>query len=128
MKPIISVYAVALAIITSCNSVNSKDEVEEFIPGTYVHHSENEYGKGFDTLVISLQNESANEYKIVRKTRYNRILDGKALEPDYKTKTTSGIYDADKKLLQESQSLNIFTFNVSQKILLTGTNQFNKIN
>jgi hypothetical protein len=113
-------------LFAACNNLR-KDEVKKFIPGTYIRSSQNEFGKEYDTLVITMQNQSANEYKILRKWRYDRVLDGKALEPEYKQTKTSGIYDANTNQMQETESLEVFTFDVESKLLFNGTNKFTKI-
>lgn len=121
-------YAIIFLALLSvaCNGI-MKDEVKEFIPGIYTRNAETEFGKAYDTLVISLQNKSANEYKILRKWRYDRVLDGKPIPPEYKVTETSGIYDADKKQLQETETFEFFTFDVENKLLYNGANKFTKI-
>ncbi|MBX2933921.1 MAG: hypothetical protein KF825_06725 [Ferruginibacter sp.] len=116
----------SLFLFTACNSF-TKDEVKGFIPGTYIRSSQNEFGKEYDTLVVSLQSRTANEYKIIRKWRYDRVLDGKPAEPEYKVTESSGIYDTEKKQLQETETLDFFTFDVEKKLMFNGANKFNKI-
>lgn len=113
-------------LFTACNGI-IKDEVKEFIPGTYIRNAETEFGKAYDTLVITMQNKSANEFKIQRKWRYERVLDGKPIPPEYKVTETSGIYDGDKKQLQETETLEFFTFDAENKLLFNGANKFTKI-
>jgi hypothetical protein len=113
-------------LFAACNSI-TKDEVKEFIPGTYIRSSQNEFGKEYDTLVVSMQSKSANEYKIQRRWRYERVLDGKPIEPEYKVTETSGLYDSEKKTLQETETLDFFTFDVEKKLLFNGANKFTKI-
>jgi hypothetical protein len=113
-------------LFAACNSI-TKDEVKEFIPGTYIRSSQNEFGKEYDTLVLSLQSKSANEYKIQRRWRYDRVLDGKPTEPEYKITETSGLYDGEKKTLQETETLEFFTFDADKKLLFNGANKFIKI-
>ncbi len=121
-------YAIILLsfLFAACNGI-MKDEVKEFIPGTYIRNAETEFGKAYDTLVITMQNKSANEYKILGKWRYDRVLDGKPIEPEYKVSETSGIYDGEKKQLQETETLEFFTFDVENKLLFNGANKFTKI-
>jgi|CXWL01.1.fsa_nt_gi hypothetical protein len=121
-------YAIiSLALLfAACNGI-MKDEVKEFIPGTYIRNAETEFGKAYDTLIITMQNKSANEYKILRKWRYDRVLDGKPIPPEYKVTETSGIYDGEKKQLQETETLEFFTFDVENKLLYNGANKFTKL-
>lgn len=116
----------ATVIICSCNS-SGKDEIMEFIPGTYVRTGQNEFGKEFDTLVITVQNPAAKEFKIQNRWHYIRQVEGEANVPEYKVKETSGIYNAETKLLEESETLDHYSFDVKEKVLFDGTNKFNKI-
>ncbi len=126
MKSLFFVPISVLLVLTGCSSSES-DAIKEFIPGTYIRSSQNEFGKAYDTLVISLQNNSASQYQVLRKWRYDRVLDGKPIEPEYKLTRSSGIYDKEKKVLQETETLELFTFDIERKLLFNGTNQFNKI-
>lgn len=126
MKSIFFVPFSVLFLLAGCSSSES-DAIKEFIPGTYIRASQNEFGKEYDTLVISLQNKSAGEYGILRKWRYDRVLDGKPIEPKYKQEKSSGLHNPEKKFLQETETLELFTFDIEKKILFNGTNQFTKI-
>jgi hypothetical protein len=122
----ISILLSAVLILSACSNPES-DAIKEFIPGTYIRASQNEFGKEYDTLVIFQQSKSASEFKITRRWRYERVLDGKPIEPEYKITTTSGLYDGEKKLLLESETLETFSFDIEKKLLFHGTNQFTKI-
>lgn len=113
-------------LLLSCSTAES-DAIKEFIPGTYIRSAQTEFGKAYDTLVITLQNKSANEYKIQRRWKYERVLDGKHLEPEYKVTETSGLYDGEKKLLQETETLEFFSFDTKNKLMFNGANKFTKI-
>jgi hypothetical protein len=126
MKPLLFFLLVAVFVLFGCSSSES-DAVNKFIPGTYIRNAETEFGKAYDTLVITLQNKSANQYKIQRRWRYNRVLDGKPIPPEYKVSETSGLYDSEKKVLQETETLEFFTFDVENKFLFNGANKFIKI-
>ncbi len=114
------------AIISGCIT-SSKDEIMEFIPGTYVRTGQNEFGKEFDTLFISIQNPAAKEFKIQNRWHYIRQVEGEANVPEYKVKETSGIYNAETKLLEEAETLDHYSFDVKEKVLFDGTNKFKKI-
>ena len=116
----------ATVIIYGCNT-SGKDEIIEFIPGTYVRTGQNEFGKEFDTLVITIQNPAAKEFKIQNRWHYIRQVEGEANVPEYKMKETSGIYNDETKLLEESETLDHYSFDVKEKVLFNGTNKFKKI-
>lgn len=125
MKTVLIILS-AILIITGCNT-SGKDETMEFIPGTYVRAGQNEFGKEFDTLIISVQNLAAREFKIQNRWHYIRQVEGDANVPEYKVKETSGIYNTNTKLLEEAETLDHFSFDIKQKIVFDGTNQFKKI-
>ena len=126
MKTLIIFSIASIAILWACNSI-VKDEVKEFIPGTYTRSTQHEFGTENDTVVITLQNQSADEYKIVRRWKYERILDGKPIEPEYKQTANSAIYNTESKLLQESETLESYSFDPKQKAMFAGSTKYQKI-
>jgi len=126
MKPLLFFLLIAAFVLFGCSSSES-NAIKDFIPGTYIRSAETEFGKAYDTLVITLQNKSASEYKIQRRWRYDRVLDGKPIAPEYKVSETSGLYDGEKKILQETETLEFFTFDVENRFLFNGANKFTKI-
>lgn len=125
MKTVLLILS-ATAIISICNT-SGKDEIMEFIPGTYVRAGQNEFGKEFDTLVITIQNPTAKEFKIQNRWHYIRQVEGEANVPEYKVKETSGIYSTETKLLEEAETLDHYSFDIKEKVLFDGTNKFKKI-
>ena len=125
MKNVTVFVLLLMLIANSCGT--AKDEIAEFIPGTYVREGTNEFGKEYDTLVISIQNKEAKQYKIVNKWFFTRQVDGEVREPEYKVKESSGIYNAYSKLLEESETLDHYSFDVKEKVLFDGTNKYKKI-
>ncbi|RTL60099.1 MAG: hypothetical protein EKK37_04450 [Sphingobacteriales bacterium] len=126
MKTLTFLLLASAIILWACNSFG-KDEVKDFIPGTYIRSSEHEFGAEHDTLIISVQNAGANEYKIERRFRYDRVLDGKPIEPEYKQTINSAIYNAETKMLQESSTLETYSFDTKQKFLFAGTTKYQKL-
>lgn len=125
MKTVTFFVLLLMVIASSCNT--SKDEIAEFIPGTYIREGANEFGKEYDTLVISIQNKEAKQYRIVNKWLFARQVDGEVKEPEYKVKESSGIYNPENKMLEESETLDHYTFDVKEKVLFNGTNKYKKI-
>lgn len=127
MKPSVALYLLLPMLLLGCATSTSKDEIKEAIPGTYIRASQHEFGTEHDTVVISLQNEAANEYSLTRKWKYERVLDGKAIEPEYKNTTTTAIYDANGKLLKETQTGDTYTFDAKQGTLFAGSTKYQKL-
>ena len=126
MKILLIAHVFAL-LLYGCSSLDSKDSVKEFMPGTYIRFSTQKFGTEYDTLVISLQNSSAGEYQILREWKYERVLDGQPIEPEYKRSFTSGIYDPKHKLLQEKETGDFYSFDPIQKVLFNGPIKYQKL-
>lgn len=114
-------------VALGCGLISFPDRTEDFIPGTYIRFSSHEYGKEYDTLVITLQNESAHEFKVTRKWRYERELDGIAIEPKYQRQSSTGIYHSSDKVMQDTESGTLYTFNIKEKLLFNGDIKYKKI-
>lgn len=126
MKSLLLISIVTAFFLAGCTFPES-DAIKAFIPGTYIRSAHTEFGKAYDTLVITVQNKAANEFRIQRRWKYDRVLDGKPIEPEYKVTETTGLYDGEKKILQETATLDLMTFDRERKLLLKGTNTFTKI-
>jgi len=128
MKLLLLFHLFLLLIMAyGCHLENAKDADIEFIPGTYIRFSEHEFGTEYDTLIITLQNPSAAQYRILRKWKYERVLDGHAIEPEYKRTATTAIYNPAKKILEETQRGDIYTFDLRKQILFSGPIKYNKL-
>lgn len=125
MKPVLFLLS-AIALLFGCN-LDSNDEVKENIAGTYIRTSQHEYGNEWDTLAISVQNKAANEYNLTRRWRYDRVLGGKALEPEYKVTTSVVTYNTESKKLEEAQTGKTYTLDVNAGVLFSGTTKYQKL-
>lgn len=116
-----------IAVITGCGTGSVNDELKAFIPGTYIRAAEHEFGAEHDTILIELQNKAANEYKLTRRWKYERVLDGKPIEPEYKSTQTSGIYNVETKMLQETETGETYSFDIKQKAMFAGSTKYSKL-
>lgn len=128
MKALLLIHLLALLLIAwSCQVKSGKKEVLDFIPGTYIRFSQHEFGTEYDTLVISLQNSSASEYKLLRKWKYERVLDGQPIEPEYKRVITAAIYSTENKFLRETETGDTYSFDTKEKLLFNGPIKYKKL-
>lgn len=128
MKYVLLFHGCLLLVIAyGCQLREAHDAIREAIPGTYIRFSAHEYGTEYDTLVITLQNASASEYRILRRWKFERVLDGHAIKPEYKRMTTSARYDPTKKILLETGAGDSYSFDVDQKILFNGPVKYHKL-
>ncbi|MFM9910311.1 MAG: hypothetical protein ACKVOW_13230 [Chitinophagaceae bacterium] len=126
MKPLLIMLFTIAVLLSACSNTES-NAIKSFIPGTYIRSAEHEFGAEHDTVIISLQNNSANEYKLVRRWRYERVLDGKPIAPEYKNTSTSAIFNAESKMLQETETANTYSFDPKQKAMFAGTTKYLKL-
>ena len=115
-------------IIASCNSIlTSDDNIQSFLPGTYVRYLEGEYSIGHDTLIITESNQKGNTYTIVRHLSYQKIIE-KALHPEaYKTEEWAAIYNPTDKVLVEQKEGRILSFVPEKNMLLFGSAEYKKV-
>lgn len=126
MKLIICIHILLCVLIYACTSSNS-DSTTEFIPGIYVRSAIHEYGSEHDTVAIEIQNADANEYSITRRWKYERVLDGKLIEPEYKRQFTTGVYNNFNKVLREIQTGDHFSFDTKERVLFIGSTKYKKL-
>ncbi|MGN6602456.1 MAG: hypothetical protein ACTHK8_08380 [Ginsengibacter sp.] len=126
MKQLLLIPVAALLVI-GCGLVRKKEELRRFIPGMYTRFSEHQFGREYDTLVISLQNAYANEYKIVRRWRYEREVEGRKLEPEYKIQVSAAILEPTRSLLREMKTGRIYTADVNSGSLFSGAIKYRKL-
>jgi hypothetical protein len=125
MKRILFVHLV-IALLSGCSNVNH-DHTLSFIPGTYVRSGSTEFGRIEDTIEIKIQNKQVYSFLIEQRWRYDRVLDGVALEPEYKVIEHLGIYNPETKLLQNQRNLLFYSFDIEKQVLYFGTLDFQKI-
>jgi hypothetical protein len=116
---------IGIAFLSACNI--SRDEIRDFIPGTYVLDYEQEYSKGHDTLVFKSVSSQGNSYQITRKTSYSRIVNGKLKGREQKKEQMTGIYDEKDKIIYEVKHGKTFAFSPERNIVLSGTEEYKKV-
>ena len=109
-----------IGFLMACNGSDKSN----LFPGTYVRSSEHEFGKEYDTIIISALHD---EFKVTRRWRYERVLDGVVQEPVYKVKVTTAYYDVKFRLLHENETGNRFSIDKGEGILFVGATKYKKI-
>lgn len=125
MKQVLSL-CILIVLLLSCSNLKP-DSTLSFMPGTYVRSEVREFGRIEDTITIKIQHPDVNSFLIEQRWRYERVLDGVAQEPEYKVITDQGIYDTEKKLLQNQRNLRVYSFDEKKQVLYNGTMIFQKI-
>jgi len=120
MKILIALHVILLVLIGACRELKS-DPIPAFIPGTYTRFSVHEFGNEYDTLIIT---PIDNQYAIERKWKYERVLDGQRMEPEYKKTLMTGIYN--KGILTEQQTGVHYSFDPDKKCLYSGDTRYEK--
>ena len=106
---------------------SNKQQVRDFIPGTYINQAQSQYSIASDTLLLIRDEHSDNLYQIVRGTGFQRIKDGKLQPKEYKVKTLSGIWDEAKETFQVTQDGSILIFQPGAQTLTVGTAIYHKL-
>lgn len=127
MKMLLFIHLIILLLVYSCDNSYTRDEVSAFIPGTYIRSAVHEFGSEYDTVVITLQNEQAREYRITRRWKYERVLDGQSLEPEYKRQITTAIYNSSRKVLREMETGDQYSFDPKEQVLFIGSTKYKKL-
>lgn len=123
-----SIFFLIGTLLLSCSPFRSRDEVKEFIPGTYVTDWKNEFTESKDTIVITAPStKGSDSYRIFKKSYYQQTIDGKELKPHYKVQGWTGTYNAEVKTIVIDKSGRVLLFNPDAGSLIEGTTTYNKI-
>jgi hypothetical protein len=97
------------------------------IEGIYIRYSEHEFGKEWDTLAIRESSESVERYTVTRRWRYERVLDGRQIAPEYKRTQTSVQFLQKEGLFLEEESGLRYVYNERKEELMAGTTIYKRI-
>lgn len=122
MKWILLIHLFLVAVLYGRRELSS-DPILPFVPGTYIHFSSYEYHNEYYTMVISIQNQPAHFYTILRRWKYERAGE----QPVYHLTRTTGLYSAMSRTLEDMETGDLFSFDPGQKALFTGSAKFQKI-
>lgn len=115
----------ALTLLSACNGLLKQGSVQDFIPGTYVRAIRQEFAIGGDTLVISLM--AGTVYLILKKSGYQRILNGKRQPYEHHDLQWTAIYDEKAGLLYEQRYGKVLSFDPKMGCLFVGGTKYRKI-
>jgi hypothetical protein len=110
-----------------CLLSSENNEMQKAIAGTYIRFSEHEFGSEWDTLTIKGSNSNLTMFQILRKWKYERRLDGQRIEPEYKRQVTSAIYEENLQFLKDTETGNIYSFDLAKNTVSTGETIYKKI-
>jgi hypothetical protein len=125
MKTIIKIMLLPISTWAACT--NHGQQTKDFIPGVYVNHAQSEYSIASDTLVITHETATETGYRIIRKTGFSRIMNGKTGPEQHKVKSFTGIWDAQKQTLQLTQNGIIVLFQPDENQLEVQNSKYHKI-
>ena len=63
--------------------------------------------------------------RIERKWKYERVLDGKVIEPEYKRMVTTGLYK--NKVLEEAETGLLYSIDLKNRRINAGAIQYQKL-
>ena len=123
MRPVLFIFFLSLtvtfAVVYTIHWYITK--ADRVLPpeGTYIRQSQHEFGNEWDTLSISPQKSVAAEYLITRQWHYERLLDGEAVQPEYKISISSAFWNAKENTLEELDG-SVYTVDPTGKQLFNG--------
>ncbi|SER90288.1 hypothetical protein [Pedobacter rhizosphaerae] len=124
MKTKLIYLSLGILAFTACKGPN---DLQSFIPGTYVNHAKGEYSEAFDTLTVGELNPVKSSYPVVRKTGFRRIENGKLGKQEYASEKWLGIWDEESESIQVAKNSKIIRFYPDSNVLLLGTREYRKI-
>jgi len=113
-----------ISLLAACNS--KSHQIKDFIPGTYVNQAQSVYSMANDTLEITPDAQTENSYHIIRKTGFNRVLDGKLQPQEHKVKAFTGIWDEQKQTVTITQNGIVLVFQPGGNKLMIENSEYRK--
>lgn len=97
------------------------------LDGVYIRYSAHEFGKEWDTMIVAKQRATVNTYQVMRRWKYERVLDGNTQLPEYK-KQVSKIRPLDNEAAFVDEESGIsYSYDESKQELSAGTTIYKKI-
>lgn len=125
MKTIFFLLVVVFAT-ASCKN-NDGDLIKSFIPGTYIHFSDGEYSKSWDTLEITPYDEGRKTYLVNRRVGFQKIRKGRLQPKEHVKSRFVVVFHPTTYQLQNPSTGNLYTFLPETKSVLVGSALYNKI-
>ncbi len=126
MKMILFLHVVTALAMSSCGLLSRKENLCEFIPGTYVSEWTTEFAASRDTLQIKVQAGSA-QYEITRRTYHHYNPETKPLPPQYKVDHWTGSYAEREKVILVHRNGRILSFNPEKGEMKMGVTVYKKL-
>jgi hypothetical protein len=120
-----STILIALSTILFCSCGGSKTHTD--ISGTYVTQFKNEYSIAYDTLIISSYSKSDGIFNVDYKAGFNRIINGKIRQKEFKSKQWKASWDDNKHSLSDSETGSQLKFIFDKHSILDGNMAYHKI-
>ncbi|MBB6271857.1 major membrane immunogen (membrane-anchored lipoprotein) [Pedobacter cryoconitis] len=113
-----------LVLLLSCGRFTGNSK-RDFLPGTYVNSAEGEYSLAWDTLVI--EPTSGQEFRIIRKTGFQRKKDGKLLARELRQQKWTAVFDQKAELLQVLKTGKLISVYPDSGMIVVGTRNYRKL-
>ncbi len=119
--------SLVLLLLYGCRAAVNTDPVLQHIPGTYFRFSKHEYGTEYDTLSIAELNRKAGQFRIIRRHKYERVIEGNLTEPEYRITMSTGFFNAEGMTLRENETGIIFSFDADMNLLFDGAITYRRL-
>jgi hypothetical protein len=119
------IVSLVLTVFSGCGSGMDTS----IIPGTYIqytelNHDEDSHTRIFDTLEIQ---NTGKVYRIARRYRTFKMVDGKAMEPEYRTRRWTGHYREKSETLLINESGRVISFYPESNAIMLGGVPYKKM-
>jgi hypothetical protein len=128
---LIQLFIVSFVVICCAGCDSGIDK--SFIPGTYIQYSqlhldEDSYTRIHDTIEIESSGKTGKEaYRIIRRYTTFKTVDGKALQPEHKTRRWTGTFWQNSQTLFVNESGKLISFYPEANSIMLGSVAYKKL-
>lgn len=116
---------ITLLLLSTCLFFGCQNKTENFIPGTYVSHTESPDGLADDTLTITEDGE--NNYQVQRRIGSRAKRGGKWMAKKYKRSRWQGTYDPLRREISDQAYGFMLRFEPDSGLLYLQAAKFQKV-
>ncbi len=122
-----TILIIVTTMLIGCAGLSRTNNMKAYIPGTYARLVRNEFSIGRDTLIISELSKLGNSYRIIHKTAFQRVEQGRTSKVERKKEVWNAVYNEQEKLLHETVKGKLLSFNPEGSSLYVGSSEYKKI-
>ena len=106
---------------------NEQKTKKDSIQGLYVTNYESEYSKAMDTIEITPVNKNAGTFNYIRRIGYRRVSNGNIGSVEYKTETSTCVFDENTSQLNEQKYGRVYSLSTDGNQVVCGSSVYKRI-